>query len=325
MKIVSFGCRPYDEMAIFSELGERYCAEICCVRENLSSNNLHLARGADYVSVLTHPVGGELVEGLKAMGVKMLGTRTVGYDHIDCTRAREVGLRVSNSVYSPDAVAEFSLMLILMALRKAGSIIERGNINDFSLKGLIGHNLSERRVGILGLGSIGLRRAELLRGFGCEIWACDPKERELPGIKMADVKELFSSCDVISLHAPLRDTTRHIVNGETLGLMPRGSVIVNTARGGLIDTQALIDSLRSGHIGACALDVLEGEHDIFFHTKKSSVIDLPELSILKDMPNVIITPHIAFYTECSVRDMLTNCVRGFYLDSRGEENPFRIV
>jgi len=129
----------------------------------------------------------------------------------------------------------------------------------------------------------------------------------------------------VTLHAPLRENTRHLINRDTLAIMPKGTIIINTSRGALIDTEALIDALRSGRVGGCALDVIEGEHKLYYYNKKSLVPDDPRLSILKDMPNSIVSPHIAFYTHCSVRDMVGNCLRAFILDSRGEENPFRIV
>lgn len=325
MKVFSFGCRPYDEMGIFADLADEMAVEVRCTKETLGLHNVHLAEGADYVSVLTSPVTAPILDGLSKMGVKMLGTRTVGYDHIDCAHASEIGLRISNSAYSPDAVAEYTVMLMLMALRNMKRIMERSSINDFTLKGLSGHNLSQRRVGIVGMGSIGLRVIELLRGFGCEICACDPSPENIPGVRIMEQRELFSYCDLISLHAPLRENTRHLINRENLALMPRGTVIVNTARGALVDTEALIDALRDGRLGGCALDVIEGEHELYYYNKKSEVLDNPHMGVLKNMPNAIISPHIAFYTRCSVRDMVANCLRAFILDSRGEENPFRIV
>ncbi len=325
MKVFSFGCRPYDEMEVFERLSAEMGADVRCTKESLRPDSVHLAKGADYVSVLTETVSAPALDELKKMGVKMIGARTVGYDHIDCAYASKIGLRVSNSAYSPDAVAEFTVMLMLMALRNTKRILERSAINDFTLKGLSGHNLSRRRVGIVGMGSIGLRVIELLRGFGCEICACDPSPEQTPGVRLMEQRELFSTCDLISLHAPLRDSTRHMINRETLSLMPQGTVIVNTSRGALIDTEALIDALRCGRLGGCALDVIEGEQGLYYYNKKSDVLDNPQLDVLRAMPNAIVSPHVAFYTRCSVEEMVKNCLRAFVLDSRGEENPFRII
>ncbi len=325
MKIFSFGCRPYDEMEVFAALSDELGIDVRCTKETLSINNVGLAEGADYVSVLTSPVDAPVLDELRRMGVRMIGTRTVGYDHIDCAHAREIGIRVSNSAYSPDAVAEYTVMLMLMAIRNMKRVIERSAINDFTLKGLSGHNLSQRKVGIVGMGSIGLRVAEILRGFDCEICACDTKMITYDGVRMMEQNDLFSYCDIITLHVPLRESTRHIINRDTLALMPKGTFIVNTARGALIDTEALVESLRSGRIAGCALDVIEGEHELYYYNRKSAVLDNPYLGTLKNMPNTIISPHIAFYTRCSVRDMVENCIKAFVLDSMGEENPFRIV
>lgn len=325
MKVFAFGCRPFDEVEVFNSLANEFDIELSCSKESLSINNVHLAKGADYVSVLTSPVDAPVLDELKKLGVKMIGTRTVGFDHIDCSYAEKIGLRVSNSAYSPDAVAEYTVMLMLMCLRNMKRIMERSAINDFTLKGLSGQNLSQRRVGIVGMGSIGLHVAEILRGFGCEIYACDPGKRDVPGVKMVESRELFAICDIISLHAPLKESTRHLINGETFALMPKGTIIVNTARGALIDTEALIEALRCGKIAGCALDVIEGEQGLYYHNRKSVVVNNQYLGILKDMPNSIISPHIAFYTQCSVGDMVENCLKAFILDSRGEKNPFRIV
>ncbi len=299
--------------------------EIRCTKESIRSDNIHLADGADYISVLTNPVTASVLDAAKSMGVRMIGTRTVGFDHIDCAHAREVGLRISNSAYSPDAVAEFTVMMMLMALRKTKRILERASINDFTLKGLSGYNLSERRVGVIGTGSIGERVIELLKGFGCEVCAYDPSPEPIEGVKFMPLRKLFQYCDLFTLHAPLRENTRHIINRESLGLMPKGSVLVNTARGALVDHDALIDALCSGKIAACGLDVMEGEAELYYYNRKSDIINKPQLSILRDMPNVIITPHVAFYTSRSVDDMVRNCLQAFIYDDRGAENPFRVV
>lgn len=325
MKVFSFGCRPYDEVELFERFSREMGINLGCTKQSLREDSLHLAMGADYVSVLTEGVDAQMLSGLKEMGVKMLGTRTVGYDHIDCAHAKKIGLKVSNSAYSPDAVAEYTIMLMLMALRNAKRIIQRAAINDFTLKGLSGNNLSDRTVGIVGLGSIGLRVAELLKGFGCEVYGCDSKGRSFDGITVLPINELFEKCDVISLHAPSRESTRHMINKDTLALMPKGTVIVNTARGELIDTAALVDALADGHIAACGLDVVEGERELYYYNKKSAVLNEPYMALLRDMPNAILTPHMAFYTHKSVEDMVRNCLKAFVLEEKGESNPFRIV
>lgn len=325
MKVYSYGCRPFDEIEIFNEFAKDMNIDVCCTKEKLCLDNVHYAKGCEYVSVLTAPVDAPVLDELKSIGIKMIGTRTVGYDHIDCSHARMIGLKVSNSSYSPDAVAEYSVMLIIMALRNMKRILQRSSINDFTLKGLSGYNLSQRKVGIVGMGEIGKRVAEILRGFGCEICACDPNEREYPGVMLMEQEELFKYCDIISLHAPLKESTRHLINKTTLSLMSPDTIIVNTARGALIDTQALIDALMERKIAGCALDVIEAEHELYYYNRKSSVLENPYIGVLNNMPNTIVSPHIAFYTRCSVREMIYNCLKAFILDSKGEENPFSIV
>ena len=325
MKIFAYGCRPYDEMKCFEKYASALGLDIKCTKESVREENAHLAEGYDYVSVLTNPVTDRIMDCFKTVGVKMIGTRTVGYDHIDCEYAKKIGMKISNSAYSPDAVAEFTLMLSLMSLRNMKRVLQRSSINDFTLKGLRGCNLSERKVGVIGTGTIGKRYIELLKGFGCEIYAYDPTPECIDGVEFLSLEKLFSTCDLFSLHAPLRESTKHIINKYTISLMPEGSVIVNTARGGLIDSGALIDALAEGKISACGLDVIEDEFDLYYYNRKSDVICNRALSILRDMPNVVVSPHIAFYTSRSVDDMVRNCIQAFINDEAGQENYFRIV
>ncbi len=325
MKIFAYGCRPYDELSCFEKYSSFFGLDIKCTKLSVSEDNIYLAEGSEYVSVLTNPITDTMLDSFKSIGVKMIGTRTVGFDHIDCKYAKSIGIKISNSSYSPDAVAEFTLMLSLMSLRNMKRIIQRSSINDFTLKGLRGCNLSERKIGVIGTGTIGKRFIELLKGFGCEIYAYDPSPEEIEGVIYLPLKDLFSTCDMFSLHAPLQSATRHIINRNSLDLMPDGSVIINTARGGLIDSSALIEALNEGKIAACGLDVIEDEFDLYYYNRKADVINNKPLSILRDMPNVIISPHIAFYTSKSVDDMVRNCIQAFINDEAGVENPFRIV
>ncbi len=325
MKIFAYGCRPYDEMATFEKYSYLYGIDVKCTKQSVREDNTYLADGYDYVSVLTNRVNDKILDSFKNLGVRMIGTRTVGFDHIDCEYAKKIGIKISNSAYSPDAVAEFALMLSLMTLRNMKRIFQRSSINDFTLKGLRGYNLSERKVGVIGTGTIGRRYIELAKGFGCDVYACDPSPECIDGVKYLPYEKLLSSCDLFSLHAPLRDSTKHIINKETIALMPEDSVIINTARGGLIDSWALIDALIEGKIAGCGLDVIEDEFDLYYYNRKSDVINNKALSILRDMPNVIISPHIAFYTSKSVDDMVRNCIQAFINDDAGEINPFRIV
>jgi len=325
MRTFVFACRPFDEKKEFENCAADFDTEIITTTRPINMDTVSMAEGYDYVSVITNPVNAEILDTLKSMGVKMLGTRTVGYDHIDYNHAKKIGMRISNSAYSPDSVAEFTLALMLMSLRKVKRIMQRAEINDFTLNGLIGSNLSERKVGIVGTGCIGQRVFELLRGFGCEINAYDPCPDESLGVKYLPLEELFSCCDLISLHAPLRETTRHMVNERSISLMRPGTVIVNPSRGALIDTSALIAAMKSGHIAACGLDVIEEEFDLYYYDRKNDVLDKDALALLRSMPNAIVTPHIAFYSDRSVHDMVRNCILSFVHDNRGEDNPFRIV
>lgn len=325
MKLFAYGCRDFDEEEFFVKHAAELGIELGFSREPISPANVELARGYDYISILTTPVPAPLVDALKELGVKMISTRTIGYDHIDYERARQVGMRVSNVSYTPECVADYTVMLMLMTIRKMKRIMQRAEINDFTLRGINGGLLPERTVGIVGAGRIGRAVIRDLQGFGCKVYFYDPHKRELPGAEYLPLDELYARCDMISLHAMLVAENFHMVDRAAIEKMPDGVIIINTARGGLIDSDALIDALESGKVSAAGLDVVEDEFNMYYYDRRSDVLGNRRLSILRDMPNVVVTPHMAFYTDRSVSDMVKNSLLSCLYDSRGEENPWRVV
>lgn len=328
MHLFVFGCRPYDEDEIFHRLALEYHREISLTPEQLTMDNLEdyipMLRGHEAVSVVATPINREMLEAMHEAGVRLLSTRTIGYDHIEIAAAKALGITVCNAGYDPDAVADYAVMLMLMALRNEKRILQRANLHDFSMPGLIGRQLRGCTVGIVGAGKIGARVMESLQGFGCKVLYWNRTQKSgLPGTQ-APFDVLCRESDILSLHLPLTEETHHLISREVIASMKPGAILVNTARGALVDSEALIDALESGHLGGAALDVVEGEAGLYHFNKMSDQIKNRSLSILKDMPNVIVTPHMAFYTREAVEQMARCSLEACRYFEAGGENPWKI-
>jgi D-specific alpha-keto acid dehydrogenase len=277
------------------------------VDEAVSAGNVELASGNRCVSV-DHKtrVGKEVLLGLSRVGVKYVSTRSIGYDHIDVSFAESVGISVENVAYSPDGVADYTLMLILMAVRNAKDIIRRADVHDYRLSAVRGKELRDLTVGVIGAGRIGAAVVERLRGFGCRVVAHDPRIKV--SAKHVSLDELLQQSDVVSLHAPLNADTRHLLDGRRIERMKVGAFVVNTGRGALIDTEALLSALESGRLGGAALDVLEGEEGMFYADCGDKFVRGSHLARLQGMANVIVSPHTAYYTDRALRDVVENSI-----------------
>lgn len=310
MKIAAYNYRDFDEAAYFEKFAAKYQVEIVPIRETPTLENAHLAKGCEGVSVITTPITKDLIAKWKEYGVKHISTRTIGYDHIDLEAAKANEMAVSNVTYSTGSVADYAVMLILMALRRMKSIMRRADGMDYSLNGSIGREIGDLTIGVVGTGRIGTHVMRNLSGFGCKILAYNLFENEEAKKygTYCSLDELFQKSDVITFHVPATESTYHMVNEKTIAEMKDGVVLVNTARGNVIDTPALIDALESGKVGAAALDVIEHELGIYYKDYKYQVIGHREMSILKDLPNVLMLPHMAFYTEQAVSDMVEHSI-----------------
>lgn len=327
MKIFVYSYREFDEAEYFQKFSEEYNVELGICTDAPTLENAHLAHGYEYVSIITSKIDRELMEKFHKMGVKMISTRTIGYDHVDTEAAKELGIHVSNVSYSPECVADYTIMLILMSIRKMKRIMQRAEINDFSLPGIQGRELPNFKVGVLGTGRIGQAVIRDLSGFGCEIYAYDKYETETVKAyaRYADLDTIYRECDLITLHMPLLEDNFHLIDEEAISRMKDGAVIVNTARGGLIDTKALIRGIESGKIGAAGLDVIEDEFGMYYYDRKSDVLSKQDMYILRGFPNVIVTPHMAFYTDQAVSDMVKHSIESCILRSEGKEDPWAVV
>ncbi len=275
----------------------------------LSRQTATTAAGATAVcafvnDVLDRPCLGEL----KAQGVRLVALRCAGYNQVDLTAAKELGIAVSRvPAYSPYAVAEHAIALLLALNRKIPRASNRVRDLNFTLTGLVGFDLHGKTAGVIGTGRIGRIVAQILRGFGMQVLAFDPHADQnwasQHGITYVDASILAQRSDVISLHIPLMPATQHLIRQETLALMKPGAFLVNVSRGALIDTTALIEALKSGHLGGVALDVYEEEEGIFFEDLSGQVLHDDELARLLTFPNVLITAHQAFLTREALADI----------------------
>lgn len=310
MKIAAYNYRDFDEAEFFEKFSKEYGVEIVPIRDMPTVENAMLASGCEGVSVITTPITEDLIAAWKEAGIRHISTRTIGYDHVDTEAAKRHGMAVSNVTYSTGSVADYTVMLILMALRRMKSIIKRAEGMDYSLNGNIGREIADLTVGVVGIGKIGCHVMRSLSGFGCRLLAYDPYENQEAKKygTYCSLEELFERSDVITFHTPAVESSFHMVNAESIQKMKDGVVIINTARGSIIDTPAFIDGLESGKIGAAALDVIENELGIFYGDYKYQVIGHREMSILKDLPNVLMLPHMAFYTEQAISDMVEHSI-----------------
>jgi D-specific alpha-keto acid dehydrogenase len=249
---------------------------------------------------------------LSRVGVSYISTRSIGYDHIDVDYAGRVGISVGNVCYSPDSVADYTVMMLLMAVRHAKSTVRRADVHDYRLHDVRGKELRDLTVGVVGTGHIGTAVMERLRAFGCRILAYGNRAGASgsPGDAGDEVSldELLRSSDVVTLHAPLNAGTHHLLDRERIQRMKPGAFVVNTGRGALVDTTALVAALEDGRLGGVALDVVEGEEGVFYADRRNAPIDSKPLLRLQEMPNAFISPHTAYYTDRVLSDMVENSI-----------------
>jgi len=303
MKIAFYDTKPYDRVW-FDALAENYEFEIVYFDFKLNIDTASLARGFEAICVFVNDeVGKETIDALYEYGVRLLALRCAGYNNVDFKSAWEKIHIVRVPEYSPAAVAEHSMALLLTLNRKTHRAYSRTRDNNFNINGLIGMDLAGKNAGIIGTGKIGQVFAGICKGFGMEVYAFDPYPTKDLDVKYVGLKELLEKSDVISLHCPLTPETRHIINRENLEKMKPHAIIINTSRGALIDTSALIEALKNRVIGGAGLDVYEEESEYFFEDLSDTIIEDDELSRLLTFPNVLLTSHQAFFTEEAMREI----------------------
>lgn len=326
MKLFAYALREYDELDYLKQAAKEMDFQFDWTSEYPTKDNVELAAGHDSLCIITNPMPADMLDAFHAVGVKNLATRTIGYDHIDVKHAYELGMRVAHAPYPPEGVANYAIMLMLMAQRKVKLLARESLAQDFGLRGKLGKDISTSTVGVIGTGHIGATVVRHLSGFGCKILAFDPypNDEVRKYADYVDLDTLLAQSDVITLHAPGLKQNYHMIDAGAIAKMKDGVVVVNAARGMLIDTSALVGAIESGKVGAAALDTIENEADLYYLDRSRDVLPNRDRSILMAFPNVIVSPHMAFYTAEDVRSMIYNSSSALLAFERGEDTPFEV-
>ncbi|MBO5473974.1 MAG: lactate dehydrogenase [Lachnospiraceae bacterium] len=327
MQVTVYNCRPFDEKELFVDYARELGMELVLCNDAPDLNNVSLCRGSKCVDVITSKIDAPLIEAFHEQGVEYITTRTIGYDHIDLEAAKKCGIKVGNAPYGPNGVADYTVMLILMSIRRMNAILGRTNLQDYTLMGLNGRELRDLTVGVIGTGRIGATVIRDLSGFGCRILAYDLYEKEevKQYASYVPLTEIWKEADVITLHTPLTEDNHHLINQETIAQMKDGVILVNTARGALIDSDAFIDAIEAGKIGAAGLDVVENEFGLYYYDHKSDILKNRELALLRSFPNVTVSHHMAFYTRNYVETVVKDSLMSCKLYMEGRENPWEVA
>jgi len=324
MKLFMYNYRGFEEKKYVEQYQKEFGVEVQVTPDSPSMENIEQTAGADCVSIITTVTDRAMLTRLKELGVKCVATRSIGVNHIDVKAAKELGITVCNAAYPPDGVANFAIMLMLMSCRKVIPILKKNEMQDYTLVGKKGRELSISTVGVMGTGRIGRTVIEHLSGFGCKILAYDVYENEevKKYAEYVDKDTLLAQSDIITIHVPFLEENYHFIGKNEFDKMRDGVILINTARGELVDTGALIEAIESHKVGAAALDVLEDEVGLYYKDLIEQPLPNHQRAILGSFPNVILTPHVAFYTEQSIASMVKCTFESCAAVARGEKSPY---
>jgi len=308
MKIIFFSAQPYDK-DFFNSHNTDFGFDLVYHKSQLNEQTVGLVDHAEAVCVFVNDKVTALVcRQLAEKGVKIIALRCAGFNNVDLEAAKALGIKVCRvPAYSPEAVAEHALALIMTLNRKTHKAYNRVREQNFSLNGLLGFNLHGKTIGVIGTGNIGKAFCRMMMGLGCQVKAFDVianTELEAIGVTYHPLSDVLNT-DIVSLHCPLNEQTRYLINTTTIGMMKPGTMLINTSRGGLIDTKAAIQGLKSGQIGYLGIDVYEQEEHLFFRDLSGTVIQDDEIQRLMSFPNVLITAHQAFFTDEALSQIAT--------------------
>ncbi len=317
MKIAVFSSKPYDTAYLTQANNGRH--ELVFHEIALKPSSVLLAQGCEAVCCFVNDqLNAEVLKGLAEQGVKLVALRCAGFNQVDLEAARSLGITLTRvPEYSPHAIAEHTLGLILMLNRQLHRAHHRVRENDYSLNGLLGFDLYGKTVGVIGTGKIGRNFSQIMLGLGCRVVAYDPFPNEAlrsAGVEYVELEDLWPQSDIISLHCPLTPDNYHLINAEALLKMKPGVMLINTGRGGLLDTKAVITGLKSSQVGYLGLDVYEEEGDLFFEDHSSQLLQDDVFARLLTFPNVVITGHQAFFTRealTAIAETTLNNINGF--------------
>lgn len=300
-KIAFFSTQPYDK-AFFNKHNSEFGFELDFFETQLNPQTVILIENATVVCVFVNDIVNEaVIKQLAEKGVKIIALRCAGFNNVDLEAAKKYNLKVCRvPAYSPEAVAEHAIAMILTLNRKTHKAYNRVREQNFSLNGLLGFDLFGKTIGIIGTGNIGKAFSKIALGFGCKVLAYDivvNPEMEKDGVQFVSLEEIFESSDIISLHCPLNDQTKHIINKKSIAEMKDSVMIINTSRGALIETASVIEGLKEGKIGSLGIDVYEQEEKLFFRDLSEDIIQDDAIQRLMSFPNVLVTAHQAFFTN----------------------------
>ena len=320
MKVAVFSTKPYDQRYL-QRANERHGHELTFFEPRLVPDTATLAAGHDAVCAFVNDqMNADVLRNLRELGVELIALRSAGFNHVDLEVAAALDITVVRvPAYSPHAVAEHALALILGLNRKLYRAYNRVREGNFALDGLLGFDLHGKTVGVIGTGKIGAIFARIMHGLGCEILAYDPypNEEVEAFARYVDLPELYAGADIVSLHCPLTPETDHLIDDAAIDQMKDGVMLINTSRGRLVDTRAVIDGLKAQRIGHLGLDVYEEEQDLFFEDLSDKVIGDDVFSRLLTFPNVLITGHQGFFTEEAVTNIAETTMQNITAYARG--------
>jgi D-lactate dehydrogenase len=321
MKTAVFSARRYDK-SMLADANANAGHELRFLEDRLTPATALLAEGCEAVCVFVNDnVDAEVLGILAQQGTRLVATRSTGYNHIDAQAAQRLGIAVVRVTdYSPHSVAEFAVGLLLAVNRKIARASVRTRDGNFDLDGLMGFDLHGKTVGVVGTGKIGLIFARIMAGFGCTVLGHDMypvAAFEALGGRYVGTDELLDCSDVVSLHCPLTPQTHHVVTAASLARAKRGFILINTSRGGLIDTETVIAALKTGQLGGLAIDVYEQEASLFFQDLSSTVITDDVIQRLVSFPNVIVTGHQAFFTVEAIGQIMRTTIESITDFERG--------
>ncbi|MFM9400939.1 2-hydroxyacid dehydrogenase [Myroides odoratimimus] len=302
MKIAFFSTQPYD-VTFFDKENKQFGFELEYFETGLDEQTVNvITEGTDVVCVFVNDkVDAEVISNLAKKDVKYIALRCAGFNNVDLDAAHQHNIQVCRvPAYSPEAVAEHTLAMLFTINRKIHKAYNRVREQNFSLNGLLGTNIYKKTVGIIGTGNIGAVFCRMMKALGTEVLAYDiykNEQLEAEGIRYVELEELFTKSDIISLHCPLTPDTMHLINEDTISKMKDGVMLINTSRGKLIDTHAIIQGLRAKKIGALGIDVYEQEEKVFFRDLSGTILEDERLQLLTSFPNVLVTAHQAFFTD----------------------------
>lgn len=317
MKIAFYGTKPYDKIW-FEPMGKEYGFDIHFFEAACNQETVFMAKGYDAICIFVNDyVNAEMIDALYEMNVKAILLRCAGFNNVDVKAAEDkiAVLRVPS--YSPEAVAEFSMALLLTVSRLTHKAYNRTRDFNMSLNGLMGMDLNEKTAGVVGTGKIGQAMIRILNGFQMHVLCYDPYPIEGLDAEYVSLEELFKCSDIISLHCPLTSDTRYMINKDSIALMKQGVFLINTSRGGLIDTEALIDAMLEKKFGGVGLDVYEEEEGVFYEDRSGDIITDDNLARLMTFPNALVTSHMGFFTKEAMQAIALTTLENAYALENG--------